>query len=92
MIWNPTLEGKPAQAIDRQVILDFLDTLPEVYNWRANLRAIFIVSDASHELLSEKIHTRFPGLLHIVALISGETCQGWVDQDTWDFIEKLGDV
>jgi hypothetical protein len=88
MVWDDTLEGEPVRSIERQTILDFLDTLPEVANWRAVMSAIFIVSDESAQLLSEKIHKKFPRLHHVISLVTALECQGWADAKTWGFIEK----
>jgi len=74
--------------LERQKMLDFLDTVSEVANWRANVGAIFIASEASDEKLAAKIHNKFPALRFVVAQIEGDNAQGWTDEETWDFIYR----
>jgi hypothetical protein len=77
----------------RERILKFLDTLPEVINWRASAGAIFIVSDSSADDISKKIHAEFSSLTHVLARIqTGNThdLQGWADPKTWEIIKHPG--
>lgn len=85
-VWSPTMAGNA--PIDRQNILDFLNTLPneEVPIWRASTGAIFIASNSTAKEISEKVHEKFPGLHFIIAPIQIGNIWGWTDKGTWEFI------
>jgi hypothetical protein len=73
--------------IDRQNILDFLNTLPnDVSIWRASTGAIFFASNSTVKEISEKVHGKFPGLHFMISPIQIENIWGWTDKDTWEFI------
>jgi len=80
--------GNVERRQERQQILDFLDTLPEVKNWRASVGAIFIASDARAKSLTDKIHAKFPQLIFVLARIDRSEAHGWADKDTWRFINN----
>jgi hypothetical protein len=69
---------------ERQVMLNFLDTVPEVLNWRAVSGAIFIISST----LTFKIHKGFPALNFFLTPVFGTNINGWADMETWDFISN----
>lgn len=75
-------------GVTRQNMIDFLDDLPEVVNWRAHIGAIFLASEGPAEVLSDRIHEEFPTLFFIVARISAASTHGWADKDTWDLIQR----
>jgi hypothetical protein len=84
LTWLPWLDGGP---IDRQKILDVLNTMPEVLNWRAAVGAIFIISESSPTQLSIGLRTRIPNLHHMIVPIDVTIADGWADKETWDFIQ-----
>jgi hypothetical protein len=73
---------------DRKELLNYLDTIPEVVNWRTSAGAVLIASDLTADDLEKKIHAKFPGLFFIVALITIQTIDGRNDQASWDFIRS----
>jgi len=73
----------------RQEILDALDKIPEVLNWRASTGAIFIISNLDAVTLSKKINTSVgKDLFFVINPISIDTIEGFTDRDTWNFIRK----
>jgi hypothetical protein len=76
-------------GVERQQILDALDKVPEIVNWRAATGAIFIASESSGKVLSEKINSAIPRHVHFV-LVDAEIDQvwGWTDEETWNFIRR----
>ena len=74
-------------GITRQKILDNLDKIPEISNWRASIGAIFIAGAFSVRELGEKIHGLMPDLLYLLSSIDMEKAAGWTDRQTWDFIQ-----
>jgi hypothetical protein len=73
--------------IDRQNILDFLNTLPnDVAIWRASTGAIFLSSNSTAKEIAEKVHEKFPGLHFIISPIQIGNMWGWTDKGTWEFI------
>ena len=84
MTWLPAIGQSP---IDRQQILNVLDTMPEVVNWRAAVGAIFIISPGSATTLSEQIRRKLPGLQHVITRIDGFNVDGWADAETWNFVQ-----
>jgi hypothetical protein len=85
LVWHPIVEKA---RIDRRSILDVLDTIPDVKNWRAHVGAILIASDSTAENLFRKIHEKLPTLIFLIAPIEIEEVFGWTDQDTWEFISE----
>jgi len=76
--------------LDRQIMLDFLDTLPEVQNWRAAVGAIYIISDATATSIADEIHRKFPALQFVLSKVDILHSNGWADKETWDFINLPG--
>jgi hypothetical protein len=73
---------------EQKELTDFINTVPEIVNWRADAGAIFIVSDQHENKLSEIIHGKFPKLRFIIAPIIIQNIQGWASNDTWEFIKN----
>jgi hypothetical protein len=73
---------------DRQKLLDALDTMPNITNWRASTGAVFIVADESVEVntIADQLIAKLPDLRFVVSTISSKTSQGFTDKDTWAFI------
>jgi hypothetical protein len=84
MTWLSIYEG--GGTVKRQDILDFLDSIPSIVNWRASTGAIFIVSNESARQLADRIHEKLPKLHFVLAPIVGFQCQGFAEKGTWDFI------
>src|SRR5579862_1714228 len=84
LIWNPMLP----ERFDRQTVINFLDMLPEVVNWRASTGGILIVSRHDVNVLTAKLHEKLLKMNFILARIPGLTSQGWTDADTWKFINN----
>lgn len=84
--WNDALEG--GGQISRDQLIEFIDKVPQIVNWRSTLRSIFIASELSPQGIHEIVHRKYPKLHFIVAEVSLDTVWGWADQKTWDFIEK----
>jgi hypothetical protein len=72
----------------RQEMLDFLDTLPEIKNWRASEGVIYLAAEISDDQIAEKIRAKYPKLRFIVTQISSATSQGWGAGALWEFIAK----
>jgi hypothetical protein len=73
----------------RQEFLDFLDTIPEIVNWRGTVGIILIASDLSGEQIQEKIRARFPKELgFLIFPVNINDTQGYTNKDTWDFIRN----
>jgi hypothetical protein len=85
LVWSPLVINK---VIDRQELIDVLDKIPEIANWRASTGAIFLNSDADAITLYERIHSAMPNLLFVVSEININTCKGWDVPQTWDFIAR----
>ena len=76
-------------GLNRQVVLDYLDTRPEILNWYTFHRtAIFIISRHSAYQLSELFRQRFPNVLFIITEIIPGRNDGWLPQVAWDFINN----
>jgi hypothetical protein len=83
LTWQAWLNNK---SFDRQTLLNALDRMPEVLNWRAAIGAAFIVSEASQEQLTDSLMKQIPDLRFVFAQIDMGNIQGWADKETWDFI------
>jgi hypothetical protein len=83
---NALVSIRPPTLVNRQQILDQLDKIPEVMNWRASTGAIFIASESSANDLSTKIHAALPTLIFVLSQINHHTTQGYSDKETWEFI------
>jgi hypothetical protein len=75
-------------VINRQRILNALDTVEDVVNWRASTGAIFIVTglNLTSSELAFKLRPKLNGIRFIVASIVGQQAQGESDTATWNFI------
>jgi hypothetical protein len=73
---------------ERQKMIDALDKIPEILNWRAASGAIFIVSEQNEDWLAEKIHKEFPSIIFMVAPVKSVDVQGYQDKTTWEFIQN----
>lgn len=73
--------------INRQAVLDFLDTRPEVKNWFAFMpSAIFIISDKTASQIAEAIRSGLPGKNLFVSEVPRGANDGWLGGNVWDFI------
>lgn len=83
LVWHP---WNDKDRVYRQPILDTLDKMPSVVNWRASTGAIFIGSNATEETLSEELANKMPNLEFVISEITLATSQGRTDRETWTFI------
>lgn len=74
--------------LNRQKIVDYLDTVPELKNWRATNGAVFIATEMDENWLAQQIHKAFPEMHFMVTPVQIETVQGYQDAGTWDFIRN----
>lgn len=72
----------------QQEIIDFLETLPAVENWRASDGVVFVVTALSLQHLCGAILARFPGMHFLCVPLESAKVQGWCHPDTWDFINN----
>jgi hypothetical protein len=75
-------------VVPRQQMLQYIDTLPFIRNWRASTGAIFLASEWQPHQIYAPIHERFPNLHFVVSKVDRFTTQGWTDQETWDFLNN----
>jgi hypothetical protein len=80
------ISASPAE--EREKLLEVIDKLPEIVNWRTASGAIFVVSEKSENWISNKIHAVFPSLIFLVTLIDVEQSQGYQDEETWKFMQN----
>jgi hypothetical protein len=85
LMWSAVVEGT---LLDRQEVINFIDSVPEIVNWRASTGGIFLVSNASPKIISTKINAKFPKLTFIISPIAIQSTWGWADKETWDFIRN----
>lgn len=71
-----------------QVVLDALDKIPQIINWRASTGAIFLVSSIDASALTDLIHEKLPKEHFVISQISIDTVEGYTDRDTWNFIRR----
>jgi hypothetical protein len=83
--WLGNVRG---QLFDRQLLLNALDKIPDVVNWRAAIGAVFVVSNATPVRLREQIHAALPDLQFVITPIDIQTIEGWADKETWDFVRR----
>ncbi len=74
-------------SLSRQLLLDFLDTQPDVANWltaNALPGQVVVVSERSCSEVAALIRTRFSGESFTVSSVS--EIDGWINQGYWDFV------
>ena len=82
---QPTILGP--SLITKQMILNFLDSRPEVKNWvTTTSTSIVMASDQNVNYLSDLIRNKFPGVNFILAEVTSAQSDGWTDRRLWDFI------
>jgi hypothetical protein len=85
MTWLPFVNNVP---VDRQVILNALNTVNGVLNWRASVGAVFIISNSTATVLSAQIQQKIPGLHHVIVPVDMTVTNGWADKETWEFLQR----
>lgn len=75
---------------DRQKLLNALDLIPEVLNWRAALGGVFVVTPATvtSSMIAEKLAPKYPDLRFVISAIYGNMTNGRADAQTWEFINN----
>lgn len=92
--WHPFYEGgkgkeaRSGKPVVRQDILDTIDKIDEVANWRASTGSIFIASDSSARVIAKKLRELMPLLTFVLLPIDIENVWGWTDKETWEFIQN----
>jgi hypothetical protein len=74
-------------SFSRQLLLDFLDTQPDVVNWFASNALpgqVIVVSERSCSEVAAMIRTRFSGESFTLSTVS--EIDGWMNQEYWDFV------
>jgi hypothetical protein len=75
--------------IDRDAVTAFLDTRPEIVNWRTiSPYGILVASRTDLTTLSEMFHTQVPWLYFLLVPVEGPNANGWWSRDLWDFINS----
>ena len=76
-------------STDRQKILDALNELPEVVNWRAAVGGIFLATPRSvtADKIGRDLAPKIPGVKFVIAAVDG-LAQGNADDLTWEFLNK----
>jgi hypothetical protein len=74
--------------VERQSMLDFLDTIPEILNWRAASGTVFIVSESDVERLTELVRAVKLNMKFLITPIEMDDIQGYQDPKTWEFIRN----
>jgi hypothetical protein len=70
-------------------MIDLIDKIPEIVNWRASIGVIFLVSEKNENWISEKIHAGLPpDAAYLVSTITIDGSQGYLDAESWDFIRN----
>ena len=89
MAWHSLQHGSPGSPpVNRKDILNVLDKLPEVANWRASTGAIFIISAFGSQYIADKIRQHLPYLIFtIIPIMEFDKIGGYSDKETWDFIK-----
>jgi hypothetical protein len=73
---------------DREKVIEAIDKVPEIVNWRSTAGAIFVVSEKTADWITNKIHKVFPEkeMIFLISPLNIQECQGYLDQETWDFL------
>lgn len=90
--WNCYLLASEKLISGRQEVLDFLDTVPEVVNWRATQGIILVVTNLEKRPLTAKLREKFPDMRLILSDVGLKSTDGWTDKETWDFINTPSPV
>lgn len=83
--WLSSLEG--GGIVNRQTLINAIDSIDIVHNWRASTGAIFVSSPHTAEEISRRIRRSLPKLAFVVAQIDLGNIHGWTDKDSWNFIQ-----
>lgn len=86
VVWdNVSKEGVPVTTFR-----EFIDTIPEIINWRQVLGILIIASDEDETWIANKVHEKFPQLTFVVSRVQQYNVNGWADQQTWDHLNFPG--
>ncbi len=82
-------DGPPMdRTVSRQSIIDCLEKMPEISNWRASTGCLFIASDHPARTMAEQLHIMLNDLNFLIVPIKMEDAWGWTDKETWAFIDQ----
>jgi hypothetical protein len=74
-------------VVARQVVINFLNTRPEVLNWYAPLQGgIFVISNSSAQDLAALVRQAFPILYFVIAELPRGYNDGCLPAAAWQFI------
>lgn len=74
---------------NRQDILNYIDTCPEVKNWYAFIpTGIIIISDKTAHDLQAMFLRKYPGRFSMITEITRGNNNGWLNKEVWDFINN----
>lgn len=73
--------------IQRNQVLNYLDTSPQILNWFAIMKdSILIISNYNATQLREMMHLAFPFGFFIITELQIGNYDGWLPGANWDFI------
>ena len=76
-------------AIERDAVLGFLNTRPEVVNWFTyTSNAVLVASRSDLTALTGIIHVEAPGLFFLLVEVDPLRANGFQTQQIWDFINN----
>ena len=75
--------------IDPEIMQNRLNDAPEIKDWLLLTNGLVIIkTDHAHSEISAKIHVSFPGMKFLVTEITPPSCEGWMPQAFWDFLNQ----
>jgi hypothetical protein len=77
------------QEVSDDELIEFLDETGEVLNWRKDIpNTVFVVSDKNAPSLSKAIAEEFPNSSFIVAEYVPYNSDGFLDEESWEFLNN----
>jgi hypothetical protein len=81
-----------APTVELRVIRDFIDRMDDVHYWQTVLpSSLFICTYTSANVISDRIHEKFPALRYIVVPVTSGESQGFMPGSTWYLIRNPAD-
>jgi hypothetical protein len=75
-------------AATKQEVIDYFDSRPEIVNWKTTQGIILLVTQSTMIDITSKFRVRFPNVFLIMVEVTQNTSQGWLEKETWDFINN----
>jgi hypothetical protein len=83
------LVGFDPLKLSRDALTAYFDSHPSIHNWVAFLPGqVFVVSDQSVNFVSDIVRRQFPSAFVFVSEVRSLTCDGWLPQQIWEFINN----